>query len=287
VYLKAEELAFRQAAVMIAVADQAKTKQLSRGVDARKILVNPNGADLDSYAPASAEGKRQLRSDLGFTDRDRVIGFTGTFGGWHGIDVLAAAIPKICAANRCPVLIIGDSTKPQLDAEVERAGLGRVRRVSRVAGRWRAPPQACDILCRRTTHGGRAFFGSPTKIFEYMAMAAASSPAISSRLAKYCRRRCGSPTSPATAFSPVISARCCNAGDTDEFVEGVVALARHPRRLPRAGAGAQQAVADHYSWRRHVGGSVVWAEMPGAAGTPRSSPAITQGSGPAPVEQPG
>ena len=32
-----------------------------RGVDARKILVNPNGADLDSYSPATAEEKRRIR----------------------------------------------------------------------------------------------------------------------------------------------------------------------------------------------------------------------------------
>jgi glycosyltransferase involved in cell wall biosynthesis/ubiquinone/menaquinone biosynthesis C-methylase UbiE len=275
VYLKAEELAFRQAAVISVISEHVKTDLLSRGVDGRKILVNPNGADLDSYAPASADGKRQLRSELGFTDRDRVIGFTGTFGGWHGIDVLAAAIPKICAAEPdARFLIIGDGThKPQLDAEVERAGLGaRVRRVGRVAQADGARLlQACDIyVSPHNTHmvDGR-FFGSPTKIFEYMAMGGGI---VASDL-----EQIGEVLSPALrvadfARNGVIAGDrrsvLCTPGDVDEFVEGVVTLARRPDICRALGANARQAVADHYSWRRHV--ERLWsfaAGMPRAAGT--------------------
>src|SRR5260221_14661553 len=97
VYLKAEEVAFRQAALISVISEHVKTDLVTRGVDARKILVNPNGADLDSYAPASPDEKRTIRSVLGFTADDCVVGFTGTFGGLHGIDVLAAAIPRLCA----------------------------------------------------------------------------------------------------------------------------------------------------------------------------------------------
>ena len=74
--------------------------------------------------------KQRLRRSLGFADDDCVVGFTGTFGWWHGIDVLAAAIPRICAeVPAVKFLLIGDGThKPQLDAEVERHGLDdRVR----------------------------------------------------------------------------------------------------------------------------------------------------------------
>ena len=52
VYLKAEEVAFRQATLISVISEHVRNDLVSRGVDARKILVNPNGADLDSYAPA-------------------------------------------------------------------------------------------------------------------------------------------------------------------------------------------------------------------------------------------
>ena len=277
VYIKAEEVAFRQAAVISVISEHVKKDLLARGVDARKILVNPNGADLDSYAPAGVDEKRRLRSELGFTDRDRVIGFTGTFGGWHGIDVLAAAIPRICAAHPdAQFLIIGDGThKPQLDAEVERHGLGaRVRRVGRVPQADGARLlQACDIyVSPHNTHmvDGR-FFGSPTKIFEYMAMGGGI---VASDL-----EQIGEVLSPAFRVGDVARGDVavgdqrsvlCTPGDVDEFVAGVVALARRPDICAALGANARQAVAAHFSWRRHV--ERLWtfaAEMPSQTATRR------------------
>src|SRR4051812_18634001 len=259
VYLKAEEVAFRQAALISVISEPVRDDLLSRGVDARKILVNPNGADLDSYAPASNVDKQQLRATLGFTADDRVIGFTGTFGGWHGIDVLAAAIPKICAADpAAQFLIIGDGThKPQLDAEVTRRGLdARVRRVGRVPQADGARLlKACDIyVSPHNTHMiDSKFFGSPTKIFEYMAMAGGI---VASDL-----EQIGEVLSPALrpaalAAGPVVVRNersvLCTPGDVDEFVAGVLALVRHPDVASALGDNARQAVADHYSWQRHV-----------------------------------
>ena len=259
VYLKAEEVAFRQATLISVISEHVRNDLVSRGVDARKILVNPNGADLDSYAPADPEDKRQLRAGLGFTDRDRVIGFTGTFGGWHGIDVLAEAIPRICAADpNAQFLIIGDGThKPKLDAEVERHGVGdRVRRVGRVPqARGAQLLQACDIyVSPHNTHmvDGR-FFGSPTKIFEYMAMGGGI---VASDL-----EQIGEVLSPALRVGDLSRSDLkvgdqrsvlCTPGDVDEFVNAVVGLVRRPDVSGALGCNARQAVADHYSWRRHV-----------------------------------
>src|SRR6185295_14128801 len=85
-------------------------------------------------------------------------------------------IPKICmAAPEAKFLIIGSGThKPQLDAEVARHGLdSRVCRVGRVPQAEGAQLlKACDLyVSPHNTHMiDSRFFGSPTKIFEYMAM---------------------------------------------------------------------------------------------------------------------
>src|SRR5439155_13764032 len=106
-----------------------------------------------------------------------VVGFSGTFGGWHGIDVLAAAIPKICArAPEAKFLLIGDgSQKAMLDESIVTHQLeSRVRSVGRVAQNDGARLLgACDVFVsphNRHMIDSR-FFGSPTKLFEYMAMA--------------------------------------------------------------------------------------------------------------------
>ena len=264
VYLKAEEAAFRQATVISVISEHVKTDLVSRGVDARKILVNPNGADLESYAPAPADEKRRLRRTLGFDDEDCVVGFTGTFGWWHGIDVLAAAIPRVCAElPAVKFLLIGDGThKAQVDAAVERHGVvERVRRVGRVPqGEGARLLKACDIYV--SPHNSHMvdsrFFGSPTKIFEYMAMGggivASDLEQIGEVLSPALR-----PADLARPDVRVVDERSvlCAPGDVDEFVAGVVGLARRRDLRCALGRNARQAVADHYSWQRHV--ARLWA----------------------------
>jgi ubiquinone/menaquinone biosynthesis C-methylase UbiE len=45
----------------------------------------------------------------------------------------------------------------------------------------------------------------------------------------------------------------CAPGNVDEFVRAVVGLVRRPDLCCALGRNARQAVADHYSWQRHVG----------------------------------
>jgi glycosyltransferase involved in cell wall biosynthesis/ubiquinone/menaquinone biosynthesis C-methylase UbiE len=258
VYLKAEEFAFRQATAISVISTHVKSDLVSRGIDAGKILVNPNGADLDSYAPATSSEKTTLRTALGFGDDDCVVGFTGTFGWWHGVDVLAQAIPRICAeAPSVRFLLIGDGThKPLVDVEVERHGLDeRVKRVGRVTQAEGARLlKACDIFV--SPHNSHMvdgkFFGSPTKVFEYMATGGGI---VASDL-----EQIGEVLSP--ALRPADLARpaavtnqrsvLCTPGSVDEFVAGVVGLARRPDLVSVLGRNARQAVADHYSWQHHV-----------------------------------
>ena len=258
-YLKAEEAAFRQATFISVVSETVKAELVSRGVSAEKVLVNPNGADLEAYAPASADVKATVRRELGFGPEQTVVGFTGTFGGWHGVDVLAEAIPRICEGNPAiRFLLIGDGKhKALVDEAVARYGLeARVRCVGRVPQAEGARLlTACDIYV--SPHNSHMidskFFGSPTKIFEYMAMGGAI---VASRL-----EQIGDVLSP--ALTPADLRRddlavtdqravLCEPGKVDEFVAGVIAAAARPDISAALGRNARQAVAEHYSWSKHV-----------------------------------
>ena len=73
----AEEVAFRQATVITVVSQVIKDSLVARGVEPQKILVNPNGADPDSYAPPAPDDKRAVRQELGLRrqrTRDRFHG---------------------------------------------------------------------------------------------------------------------------------------------------------------------------------------------------------------------
>jgi glycosyltransferase involved in cell wall biosynthesis/SAM-dependent methyltransferase len=259
VYLLSEELAFRQATFISVVSEEIKKTLLARGIPESKILVNPNGADLDAYKPADGEEQRAIRRDIGLPETACVVGFSGTFGGWHGVDVLAAAIPRICASNpNVTFLLIGDGNyKHQVDTAVTEHTLGhRVISVGRVPQADGARLlKACDIyVSPHSSHMvDSRFFGSPTKVFEYMAMAGG---VVASDL-----EQIGVVLSPAfrvrdlrndTVSATTERAVLCKPGDVDEFVDAVVLLSQQPDLARQLGRNARQAVADNYSWRQHI-----------------------------------
>jgi len=283
-YLKAEELAFAQATAISVVSDEIKSSLVGRGVPEAKIVVNPNGVDLDAYRPPDAAGRAAVRAELGFGAGDRVIGFTGTFGGWHGVDVLAAAMPQIC--DRAPdarFLLIGDGNyKHLVDDVIARHGLAaKVRAVGRVPQAEGARLlRACDIcVSPHSSHMvDSKFFGSPTKIFEYMAMGAGI---VASDL-----EQIGQVLSPALRPAAVTGdvvvkderAVLCTPGDVAEFVDAVVALVAHPAAASELGRNAREAAVQGYSWTTHVNRLVAFvAGLPAARSAGRehlAAPAV-------------
>ncbi len=262
-YLETEALAFEQATIISVVSAEIRNSLVARGIDPAKILVNPNGVDLDAYRPAEPAERERIRASLGFHPDDRVIGFTGTFGGWHGIDVLADAIPKICKNDRrARFLLIGDGGfKHLVDNAVNTYGL-----TQRVVSTGRVPQvegarllKACDIYV--SPHSAHMidskFFGSPTKVFEYMALGGGI---VASDL-----EQIGQVLSP--ALTPVEAdsgaavaderSVLCEPGNVSEFVQGVTALVRSDEMARALGRNARAAAAEHYSWSRHVAN--LWA----------------------------
>jgi glycosyltransferase involved in cell wall biosynthesis len=162
------------AAARIFVVSEVERRNLeARGVRSEKIVVNPNGVDVARFRPGV--GGAETRRELGIAEDEVVAGFVGTFGPWHGVEKLAEAIKSMPASLRVRFLLVGSGS---LHAEVEKqleseAKAGRVIFTGAVA-HDRVPKllDACDILVAPhiPLADGSEFFGSPTKIFEYMSM---------------------------------------------------------------------------------------------------------------------
>jgi glycosyltransferase involved in cell wall biosynthesis len=167
-----ERLNLDAAARIFVVSDVERRNLEARGVAADKIVVNPNGVDVERFRPGVAGA--DVRRELGIRDDKVVAGFVGTFGPWHGVEKLAEAI-KLIPNERVRFLLVGSGSlhvevEKRLEAEV---ASGRVIFTGAV-GHERVPGllDACDILVAPHVPlaDGSEFFGSPTKIFEYMAM---------------------------------------------------------------------------------------------------------------------
>jgi glycosyltransferase involved in cell wall biosynthesis/ubiquinone/menaquinone biosynthesis C-methylase UbiE len=258
-FVQAESVVFRQAAAITVVSEIVKEQVVKAGIDPNKILVNPNGADLEDYRPPTPDEKRQLRAKMGWTDAEVVIGFIGTFGGWHGIEVLAEALPRLCALSESiRFLLIGSGNLHDLITKAIRAhGLS-----GRIALTGQIPQEEARILMRASDifvsphHRNMIdskFFGSPTKLFEYMATGGAI---VASDL-----EQIGQVLSPALRprdlENPNLQVKeelavLCKPGDVDEFVAAVSALSRRGEVRSTLGKNARRAAVGQYSWSEHV-----------------------------------
>lgn len=169
-----ELLNLKHAAKIIVVSQVLKEQLLARGIDAYKICVCPNGVDPDMFDPTTMQSERAgLRAHLGLQEKC-VFGFSGTFGPWHGVEVLAYVIPLVARQNaRVHFMLIGDGALRQMlyDALAQAQVLHCVTFTGMIHGdKVPAYLAACDaFLCpTQKNPDGSRFFGSPTKLFEYM-----------------------------------------------------------------------------------------------------------------------
>ena len=225
------------------VSAEIRNTLVARGVDPAKILVNPNGADLDAYAPAPPDEARIDQGELGlrrggprhrFHRHVRRLARHRRAGRGDPAGSAARSEREVPADRR-----------RQLQAPGRRGGRAsrprgpRAQRRPRAAGRGRAAAQGVRHLrvAAQQPHGRQQVLRiADQDLRVHGAWAAASSPAISSRSAQVLspaltRRGLRRPERRVADERAVL----CTPGDVDEFVEAVVALVEHPDMARRSG----------------------------------------------------
>jgi glycosyltransferase involved in cell wall biosynthesis len=234
------------AADVVVVVSQTLARDLvHRGVDRDKVLVNPNGVDPDRYSPAVDGGP--VRERLGLDDRI-VVGFIGTFGPWHGAEVLAEAFGRLVARRPeyregVRLLMIGDG--PTVEETRRRIRAGGVGDETLFVGRTAqedgpAYLAACDILVSPHVPNvdGSPFFGSPTKLFEYMAM---GKGIVASRLEQI-----------GEVLDHERTAWLVEPGDVDALANGLERLIDDPALRERLGRAAREDAVAKHTWYEHT-----------------------------------
>ena len=232
-----EQLNLRAAARIFVVSEVERNNLLNAGVPDHKIIVNPNGVDVDRFCPGV--GGRAVRAELGVGDDEQLVGFVGTFGPWHGVMELAKAIALVPRTASLKFLLVGTGKlKSEMEQTIREAGLiNRVIFTGSVAhDRVPALLDACDILV--SPHiplaDGSDFFGSPTKLFEYMAM---GKGIVASRLGQI-----------GDVLSHEETALLVEPGNSEELAAAIIRLANSKAMRERLGGNARRVAVEKFTW---------------------------------------
>lgn len=265
---KIELLCLQQATLIVTVSDVLKKELESFGIPENKIVCYPNCIDPSIFNPKrfNEEEKISLRKKYSFTENTKVITFVGTFGIWHGVEVLARTIVKFGQTHRqwlqnnnVRFMLVGDG--PLMDTVKNIIHEGEMHEFATITGlieQSQTPSYLAisDIFVSPhiQNQDGSAFFGSPTKLFEYMAM---EKPIIASDLEQIGEVLYNSLRS--TDFQTIESPSTANLlsvlvkpGDIDDLMRAIVFLVEQPEISQTLGINARKEVLTKYTWDIHV-----------------------------------
>jgi len=163
-----EKFIFNHVDLIIVISDQLKEDIAKYGINRKKILVLPNAVDADRFNPELYLKNKKLKK-CGLDDK-LIIGFVGSFYPWHGVDFLLDAFSDLIKQNNnIGLMLIGSG---QLFNDIqERVTKGQMQ--DKVVLTGPVPHNelpsylSCfDIGIMPDSND----YGSPMKIFEYMAM---------------------------------------------------------------------------------------------------------------------
>ena len=231
--------------LVVVVSQPMKDELVSRRIDAEKILVNPNGVDSERYSPNVDGSGIRNRYHL---DGKTVVGFIGTFGKWHGAEILAEAFGKLLQEypeylKQVKLFMIGNGiTMPLVKENIEKFNMSENCILTGLIPQEKGPEYlaACDILVasHKPNPDGTPFFGSPTKLFEYMAM---GKGIVASELNQI-----------GEVLKHGHTGWLVKPGDVGCLMGGLKILIDDEQRRVKLGKAAREEVVAKYTWREHT-----------------------------------
>jgi len=236
-----EILNLKFADLIVVVSEALKEELLRIGIDAEKILVNPNGFDPELYN-SSVDGS-EIRKKYNLENKI-VVGFVGTFGPWHGVEILAKAVKKVL--QKKPdirfLLVGGGVNMREVRKILKEDGVEDFVVFTGIVPSDKVPEflAVCDILVSPHVPNpdGSRFFGSPTKLFEYMGMRKAIVASNLEQIGKILENE--------------KDALLVEPGNVDELARGIIRLAEDELLRKTLGKNAWEKALRNYTWEKNV-----------------------------------
>ncbi|HRV96122.1 MAG TPA: glycosyltransferase family 4 protein, partial [Anaerolineae bacterium] len=141
------------------------------GISAEKILVFPNGVDVQRFNP-NPSTRAEIRTSLGIQDNPMAL-FVGNFYEWHDVKTLLAAFAKVIPSHPdARLVLVGDGDRRQaMEQYAAELGLEHAVKFTGLVPHATVPSlmNAADIAIAPVPIMERDSWLSPLKLYEYMA----------------------------------------------------------------------------------------------------------------------
>lgn len=265
---KCEYLCLKHAHLIVTISKVLEDHLISKGIPKDKIICYPNGIDPTIFDPDrfSVNDKTTLRRKHNIPENAIVFCFIGTFGQWHGVTVLTQAIKKLidehchyANKNILRFLLIGNGVEyPVVQNILNKSPYEDYIIFTDVIPQEKAPEYLAIADAFLSPHvpniDGSRFFGSPTKLFEYMSMA---KPIIASKLEqvgdilKNSLEVMQLPSAPPSDNASELGI-LCEPGNIDHIIKAIIFLVDHGQWRKVLGENAKREVMSKFTWDKNV-----------------------------------
>jgi len=227
---------------IVTVSSVLKNWLIKKGIKEEKIVVNPNGVNPAKFNPKIKD--KTLRKKYGIPEEDILVGFVSTFRAWHGCEILAeAALKVIKKKQNVSFIFIGDGFFRKSTEDLVKSKYKGRKIIFTGAVPYKLISNylsICDILVNPTknTPDKSEFFGSPTKIFEYMGMGKAI---ISSNIGQM-----------REILEHKKDAYLVEPDNPDALAQAIIELSENKELRMRIGRNARKKVVKMYTWKKNV-----------------------------------
>lgn len=243
-----EEVSIAASSQIVVLSEALRDELLKRGYPAERIILNPAAVNPERFRPDC--GGKQIRRQLGVAPYHTVVTFVGTFSYYHGIPVLARAITALLkrrgeepALANLRFMLVGDGLlRPETEEALNNLEGPRAVIFTGLIPHASVPSylDASDILVspQIPNDDGQPFFGSPTKLFEYMAMEKAIVASDMDQLSRVLNHR--------------TTAWLVTPGSDTELANAIESLAAKPKLRRLLGRSARATALEHHTWHQNA-----------------------------------
>jgi glycosyltransferase involved in cell wall biosynthesis len=230
-----ERSVLSQADAVIALTAWLKDWAVSRGTDAGRVHILPDGVSERLFAERPAGESVRMRHGL---NGKRVVGFVGSFHWWHDVGALLAAFEVLHKADaELRLLLVGDGeTRNKLTQQVRKRGLQDAVIFTGKIPHEEVPRHLAAMDVAVVPYVSiESFFFSPMKLFECLA---AGRPTVATALGQ---------------IQEVIehgkTGWLYPAGDTQKLCQGIETLLGDEGLAGRIAEAGRHLALENYTWK--------------------------------------